>query len=264
MARRKKKQAPAGAPAWIVSYGDMMSLLLTFFIMLASMANYDDVNDRFMAAIESIRKALGMPGQTGKKIDPSVDFHSLVKKLESITKPDQPRDRGDSSEEGIYGKHFRLRRIRDGMEITLGGPILFEPFSAKLTGPGKASLGQIGDALKGHRNKVEIRGHAAEEPRPADWTYEDAIQLSFQRAKVVANELILRGTDPRTLTWVAVGANEPVARGVYDQSRRAQNRRVEIIVRESLIDDYLGQEPLQDIPTTQPTEMSAPASSVSP
>lgn len=263
MARKQKKTSP-GAPLWMVTYGDMVTLLLTFFVMLASMANYGEINERFMAAIESIRQALGMQGQLGTKVDPSVDFHSMIKKLESIVKADQPRDRGDSREEGIYGKQFRLRRIRDGMEITIGGPILFEPFSAKLTERGQASLGQIGDVLKGHRNKVEIRGHAAEEPSPADWTYEDALELSFQRAKTVANELILRGVDPRTLVWVAVGANEPVARAVYDLAKRGQNRRVEIIVRESLIDDYLGQRPLPSMPTTQPTDTGTSKSSPSP
>jgi len=248
MARQQKKKALEGAPAWMVTYGDMVTLLLTFFVLLASMANYEDVNGRFMAAIQSIREALGMTGQSGKMVDPSVDFHSLIHKLESIIRPDQPRQRGDSREEGIYGKNFRLRTIRDGMEITIGGPILFQPFSAKINASAKELLRQFGDALRGHRHKIEVRGHAAEEPKPADWTYHDAMKLSYARAEAVANELILRGVDPRTIRLVAVGANEPVAMGVYDLAKRGTNRRVEIIVRESLIDDYIGQDPVRNEP----------------
>jgi len=245
----------------MVTYGDMVTLLLTFFVMLCSIANFEDVNDRFMAAIQSIREALGMTGQIGKQVDPSVDFHSLMHRLESVVKAVEPRDRGDSPEEGIYGKNFRIKRIRDGMEITIGGPVLFEPFSASMTEGGKESLRQIGDTLKGHLNKVEICGHAAEEPRPADWTNDDAMQLSFDRAKAVQNELILRGVDPRTIRLVAVGANEPVARTIYDPAQRAQNRRVEIIVRESLIDDYLGQVPIDAGPAA-PSPDAGPADSV--
>jgi flagellar motor protein MotB len=193
-----------------------------------------------------------MKGQVGKQVDMSIDFHSLIQRLESVIKPEEPRDRGDSNEEGIYGKHFRLRKIRDGMEITIGGPVLFEPFSAKLSDAGRVSVSEVGKTLTGHRNRVEVRGHASEEPQPADWTYEDAVELSFQRAKAVANELMLRGVDPRCITLVAVGSNEPVARGVYDSSVRGQNRRVEIVIRESLIDDYLGQDPAGPVATTQP------------
>ncbi len=239
MAKRQKK-VPEGAPLWVVSYGDMMSLLLTFFIMLASLANFDDVNDKFMQAIQSIRDAMGMKGQVGKMVDPSVDFASIIQKLESIVKPDLPKHRGDSEEKGIHGKHFRIREIRDGLEITIGGPILFEPFSDKLSDQGEAMLAQIGETLKGHRNKIDIRGHAAEQPRPADWTDADAIELSFARAMHVRNALILQGLDPRTVRLVAVGATEPVARGIYDPAKRGGNRRVEIIVRESLINDYVG------------------------
>ena len=54
----KEEEPKAGAPAWMCTFADLMSLLLTFFIMLASMANYDDVNERFMAAIESINPQL--------------------------------------------------------------------------------------------------------------------------------------------------------------------------------------------------------------
>ena len=250
---RKPKKPPAGAPLWVVSYGDMMSLLLTFFIMLASMANFDDVHDKFMQAIQSIREALGMRGQVGRLADPSVDFASMIQKLESIIKPIEPKSLGDSDEEGIYGREFRVRRIRDGMEITIGGPILFAPFEHKLSPEGKKMLGQIASTLRGHRNKIEVRGHAAEEPRPEDWTHGDAMDLSYRRARNVNDELVLSGLDPRTLRLVAVGDTEPVGRRVYDPAKRGANRRVEIIVRESVIDDYVG-----TTPAASPAEAADP------
>ena len=74
------------------------------------------------------------------------------------------------------------------------------------------------------------------------------------------SELILRGVDRRTIRLVAVGPNEPVARTVYNPAKRAQNRRVEIIVRESLIDDYLGQAPFDDVTPTPPAEATTPES----
>ncbi len=252
----KKKPPSGGAPEWVLTYGDMMSLLLCFFILLAAFANFEDpgTTQKAIAALESIKEALGMQGQAGNLPDNEVDFHSMIRRLESLVKPDQPKNRGDATEEGIYGRNFRVRRIRDGMEITVGGPILFEPFSAKLTDEGREMIGRVGDELRGKRNKVEVCGHAAEEPRPADWTYDDAMKLSYSRAETVANALILRGVDPRTLRLVAVGPNEPVAQRVYDLEQRGQNRRVEIVVRESLIDDYVGTDPAVLLPVTKPAD----------
>ena len=252
MARKSKKKPPEGAPLWVVSYGDMMSLLLCFFVMLASLANFDDVHDRFRTAIQSIREALGMHGQVGREIDDQVDFHSLLQRLESIIKPDLPKERANTTDKGLQGKEFRLRRIRDGMEITIGGPVLFDPFSSQLNERGAQAIAAMGDELKGHRNKIEIRGHAADDKPPTDWTLEDTMKLSYDRAMAVMQELILRGVDPRAISLSASGANEPVAQSVYDPRKRAMNRRVEIIVRESQINDYLGQTPMGMPPTTQP------------
>ena len=63
MARRKKKEEKKveGAPAWMVTYSDMVTLLLTFFVMLVAMASFEDVQ-RVEAVFESIRSALGVTG----------------------------------------------------------------------------------------------------------------------------------------------------------------------------------------------------------
>jgi outer membrane protein OmpA-like peptidoglycan-associated protein len=202
-----------------------------------------------------------MKGQVGKKVDLAIDFHSLLERLESMVKPDMPKSLGDSEQEGIHGKNFRLRKIRDGMEITIGGPVLFDPFSAELTEQGKKAIQEIGNTLRGHRNKVEIRGHAAEYPQPEDWTFEDAMELSWMRTKAVANELILRGVDPRTLLYSAAGPNEPLNRRDYDAHKRGEGRRVVVLVRQSLIDDYMGQ-PTASTPLTTPgLESEEPAPS---
>lgn len=242
-----KKKVKEGAPDWLVTYGDMMSLLLCFFIMLAAFADYDQGGGSSAAviqAVQSIQGALGIKIKDDSALASMVRFNSMVDQVKSAIQQLDPKYRGDSSEQGIQGKTFRLRRIRDGMEITIGGPILFEPFAAQITPQGAEAIEQIGEILKGHRNKIEIVGHAAEQPRPADWTYADAMKLSHERAQHVADELINRGVDPRAIRLVAVGANEPVPR---DGLRREdENRRVEIIVRESMIDDYRAEQPARN------------------
>ncbi len=51
-------ECPAGAPAWMTTYSDLVTLLLTFFVLLLSMANMDPV--RFTEASSSLKDAFGM------------------------------------------------------------------------------------------------------------------------------------------------------------------------------------------------------------
>ena len=66
MGKRREKKAAASsgpsAPFWMVTYSDMVTLLLTFFVMMMAMANFEEVG-RVEAVLESIRLALGAGGQ---------------------------------------------------------------------------------------------------------------------------------------------------------------------------------------------------------
>lgn len=247
-----KKQAGTGAPLWALTYGDLMTLLLCFFILLAAFADYDKggstASSSMVAAMQSIQLALGLPVRQYAANANAAEFNALVERVSKAVQNQNSAHRNDSVERGIVGKSFRLRRIRDGMEITIGGPVHFEPFSREPTEEGRKSIQQLGGLIKGHRNKLDIVGHAADRPVPADWGYADAIQLSYERALFVAEELISMGVDPRTIRLTAAADNEPVG---SDQEERGQpgahvdNRRVEIIVRESQIDDYQSERPAQ-------------------
>ena len=61
--KREKKEddPPAGAPAWMVTYSDMVTLLLTFFVMLLAMASFESPG-RVDKVIESLRRAFGVGG----------------------------------------------------------------------------------------------------------------------------------------------------------------------------------------------------------
>ncbi|MBI4580664.1 MAG: hypothetical protein HY718_13230 [Planctomycetes bacterium] len=99
---------------------------------------------------------------------------------------------------------------------------------------------------------MEIIGHAGDQPPPADWGRTDALTLSFERAKHVADELVTRGVDRRTMRLVAIGDSEPVDQLGATPLWSADNRRVEVVVRESMIDDYKATLPAR-MPTSAPT-----------
>jgi chemotaxis protein MotB len=215
-----------------------MSLLLCFFILLAAMANFDDRDKLFMAALESIRKAFGATGQSGYFPDSEVDFKSFLVKFETFYVPKEKKNYGHSDEPGLEGEYYRVKRVRDGAELTVGGPIAFGRFSAVVEPDADRWLGELANELKGKRNKLEIRGHATTEPLPLDSQYRDAVDLAYARARAVRDRLVNLGLDPRAIRVSSAGPYEPIVRQNYSDKRRAANRRVEIMVTQALVTDY--------------------------
>ena len=71
MARKKKEESAPGAPLWLVTYGDMVTLVLTFFVLLFSFSSIDVQNFEMM--IMSFQGALGfMHGVKAIQQDPAV------------------------------------------------------------------------------------------------------------------------------------------------------------------------------------------------
>ncbi|MCG8405533.1 MAG: OmpA family protein [Phycisphaerales bacterium] len=252
---KKCKCPPPGAPLWVVTYGDMMSLLLCFFVLLAAMANFDDRDKLFMAAIESIRKAFGASGQSGYYHDTEVDFKSFLVKFETMYIPNKAKNYGHSDEPGIDGKFYRVKKVRDGVELVIGGPIAFGRFSAELEPPMEELLAKFSGELRGKNNKIEIRGHATKEPLPLESEYKDGIDLGYARARAVYKRLVELGLRPEAMRVSSAGPYEPVRKQSYTDARRAANRRVEIIITRALISDYTAKPQTPEELPTQPLEV---------
>ena len=235
---RQKKAAPEGAPMWMVTYGDMMTLLLCFFVMLAALANFDEEKKMFMAAMESIRKAFGNSGQAGYLLDDTVDFKSFMVRFETLYIPDKAKNLGHSDEPGVDGKFYRVKKVRDGVELVVGGPIAFGRFSAKIEPATDTLLQKLADELRGKNNKLEIRGHTTKEPLPIESEYRDPVDLAFARARSVRDRLVEFGIAPEAIRVSSAGPYEPLLLQNYNDSRRAANRRVEIVLTQALISDY--------------------------
>ena len=265
MARKKKQEVEEqgeSAPLWIISFADLVTLMLSFFVILSATnsgsgsGSGSEKNPAMERVAIAIRAAFSeLSADESAILAANTRFEDLLRQLEGIARKGGPRSRGDSPEKGIYGEHFRVRRIRDGMEITMGGPVYFDLLSDNVNAAGKADIAQLAEKLKGHRNMLEIRGHAGDQPRPADWGFQDIVELSYRRARRVADELIRLGVDPRTIRVTAIGDNEPIARGTTEPAKLAGDRRVEVIIRESVIDDFTSQPTTQAAPTSRPVGM---------
>lgn len=240
---RKHKCPPAGAPEWVLTYGDMMSLLLVFFILLVAMSEIKK-EDQFTAIVREVQEAFGMHGGGGRlptNDDPALSF---MKVLEAIQFRRQPEaQRSNAEDPGADGDEAKVTAIRKGQVFVVGGPITFEPGSAELSERGRRTLDAISTMgeVRGLNNKLEVRGHAASmEMSETDGRYADLWDLSYARAKAVANYLMQPrvGVNPNRLRVVANADREPQKLRAYTLNSQEPNRRVEVVVSEELVDDH--------------------------
>ncbi|MCO6437983.1 MAG: flagellar motor protein MotB [Phycisphaerae bacterium] len=244
---RKKPETPAGAPEWMVTYSDVMGLLLCFFVILVSMSEIKK-DERFLEVMESLRRAFGgHVGTVGAIPVQQPPQNSIIARLLEIDVPELSEVKGDTDEVGIKGKNFRVTNVRDGLEVVVGGLIAFDRFSATLKPQARDLIAQTAERIRGYNTKILIRGHATNEPLPPDSLYKDASDLSYARARAVADELVRSGVRRERLALVAVGDSEPLVRQAYTERRRALNRRVEILVTEDLVEDFAGSTQEQDM-----------------
>lgn len=231
-------EPPPGVPEWVVTYGDMMSLLLTFFIMLVSMSEQRSDSGEARAAMDAIRQSFGpqsgkfgVPGSSPNEKGSNGKMASTGERSEGGVK------KASHDGSGRGGAHDPVQRVSDGTRITLGGPIIFGRFQAELTPELKKDLDILFDILHKKQMMVMVRGHATPEQTPPTSPYKDPIDLSYARAKNVYDYLRSKGIGPLQMHLHAVGSAEPRIL-TRDEEKLSMNRRVDVF----LMDSYKMQE----------------------
>lgn len=231
----EEDEAP-GVPEWVVTYGDMMSLLLTFFIMLVSISELKKEGD-IKALMDGLIEKFGpdkypasasVPGDSTQRTSALAKMSSTGDRSQDDTKK-APRD----AEKGV-GAHPTVSRINHGSVVTLGGPALFQRFSADLNDDIKSTLDVIKNVLAEKPNRLVVRGHATPEPLPFDSKYRDQLDLSFARAQSVAEHLVSLGIDRNRITVSAAGKAEQ-RKPTREAAGHRVNRRVDVFIIDSYI-----------------------------
>lgn len=200
---------PAGVPDWLVTYGDMMSLLLTFFVLLVSIS--EPKTEKKKLLVESILAQFGdmetlqkyLVGQTGPQ-----KSKKSGKAIDPETKAKEPvQDRGlQSRRRGMAGQNFLVKTVRDGNRQTLGGPSLFESGSAELTEPAKAALLDVAANISGKFHLIEVRGYEPPAGLPPDSPFQSTTALAMARTQAVLEFLVAKGQVRRDRIRLALAA----------------------------------------------------------
>ncbi len=245
----KSKCPPAGAPDWVMTFGDMMSLLLTFFILLVSLSEIKK-EDKWKAVVEEVKKSFGMKGGGGRLPTDNDPALTLVQILETVQNQQRRQNQtANTDDPGITGRDQRVTSVRPAQYIPVGGRLTFQPGSADLDDRAKAQILNLMENeeinIRGTNNIVELRGHAA--TAEVDLVAEgvDLWDLSYQRSKAVMEYLISDeiGLRREQVRLMGVADREPLKKQAYTPASQQANRRVEIMVSETLTSDTAVRQP---------------------
>lgn len=238
---KKCKCPPEGAPGWMTTFADMMTLLLCFFVLIVSFSEIKK-DDKYQAVVEEIQEAFGMHGGGGKLPTDDDPALSLLQILETTQlQRERIEEQSRAEDPGVDGKTRDVTTVREGDLYVVGGRITFEPGSADLTPEARRQLMSIVPEIRGIRNLVQVRGHAAAREVATDGTpVDDLVGLSYARAKAVGDFLTSEavGIDPARVRLMAVGPAEPLNNRSFTTAEQEPNRRVEVMLADALVKDF--------------------------
>lgn len=230
-----------GIPEWVVTFGDMMSLLLTFFIMLVSMSEIKQ-EEQFQAMVDSMRRRFGHE-MTPASLSPG-DHRARSSEFRVMSTTGRAK-RKDTHKGGVptpapVGENERVRIVRPGGNTAIGTVIFFNNSSFELDDEARQSLDEQVNLLSGKPQKIEIRGHTAQHlamqgPQPLD-----AMDLAYRRCRSVM--LYLTGhhqIPPDRIRLSSAGAWEPMHLS-RDPEKARLNPRVEVFLLEETVDQLIG------------------------
>lgn len=228
MARtRKKADDGPSIPAWVITYGDMMSLLLTFFILIAAFSTPNKKD--FTAAMMSLQGAFGvLPKFSGLITFIQRPQRKQAEQAERLARQLQ-------REMQVMGKDKDIEVQYDkegGLKIVMPNQVLFDTAKADLK-PEVFPIIDVVANLLGELGGVmfEVRGHTDSRPLMSSGRFRDNYDLSYARADVVARRLNSVAHIPlEQFEIVSCGPSQPVAPNDTEEGMQ-KNRRVEIFVR---------------------------------
>ncbi len=223
----KKDKEEGGAPKWMTTFADLMSLLMCFFVLLLSFSEMD--RQKFKQVAGSMEKAFGV--QKDVPVKDSIRGMEMVSP-EFSTIPLQVQvtvmeNLAEEIEEEIVETEF----TPEGLIIRVEGGVAFDSGKAEIKDRFKTLLDNLGKSIAGQDVKMIVSGHTDNVPLMKDAEFSSNWSLSAVRAVKVLEYLADRFKfSPQKLSAAGFADGEPVADNATEKGR-AKNRRVEFKIK---------------------------------
>ena len=235
LVKKKEKKCPEGTPDWMVTYGDMTTLLLTFFVMMFTTAEIDGYELRMiLAAFQGLgTMQAGNTLQAGNLAELGNTVMSLPSQ-ESGRMLDKARKKAVALfQPEIKTKKVRIKEDERGLVITLAGDTFFPSGSAELDiAESRGLLERISRLLRSEElagRKFRIEGHTDDIATDPGGEYPTNWELSTARAVSVLKYLMEFGVPEDRFQVAGFADTVPLASNETAEGR-AYNRRVDIVI----------------------------------
>lgn len=233
MARKKKESEGSSTPAWLITFSDLMTLLLTFFVLLLSMAVIDERSK--LEVLGSVSRQFGMGNTiinpTAPLAPPTLNEPGVMDNTEDL-EPLRDRIFDDSSRDLNFqeNKYVQIFSIND--------EVLFTPGRTELSNNGIMLLDRLLPYLQEIQYPLLVAGHTSIRRDEEGLSYLVALAsknadstwlLSYRRAASVYRHLAMRGISPNRLSLEAFGQYHPRFTNNTPEGRK-KNRRVDLVL----------------------------------
>ena len=214
----------------MVSYADMITILMSFFVVMFSMAGSKDTKKE-QPVIKSLRRQFGrFVGMPATMYVPASS--ALAEKAIAMrSKPSK-----ETRNRGLVGDFPRVSTIRPGDQETIGGVIYFRAGASALDDEQRQQLRTTAKDLGGKPQKIEIRGHTLSRTSGGKSHPLDNWNLAYARCYNTMKYLVSLGIDPRRIRIGVAAEFEPIYTG-RDPLLLEKNSRVEVFMLNEFAED---------------------------
>lgn len=234
---KKKKQESSGAPEWMVTYSDMVTLLLCFFAALFNVSEVDEIQLQQMISSLSNIGMGAMEGGATLSAGRNADLGNTVNTLPSMEKG-RSMSTAKKKATSLFSPEIRSNKVRvssdeRGLVITLASDAFFGPASAEVNiDATRDILLRLGTMLASEdlaANRFRIEGHTDATPTDPAGPWKSNWELSAARSVNILHYLADIGVDERKFQVAGFADTVPLASNESEEGR-AYNRRVDIII----------------------------------
>ncbi|RLB32494.1 MAG: hypothetical protein DRH12_19445 [Deltaproteobacteria bacterium] len=240
MARKKRvNESGGGTGSWMVTFSDLSTLLLTFFVLLLSMSSMDDLKLKSMFQNFTSSSGILLFKQYGEIYHAKEIFiQGLYEKLKDaliVNKETEgiENELASNLTENPFVKAsgaVKFENLENGFKVVFGQNLLFRSGSAEIRPRMRPVLKQVADFIRVSNYQVYIDGHTDAVPIHNE-NFSSNEALSLARAYNIMEFLVKGcGVSANTIALAGYGALRPVASNKTAEGR-AKNRRVEIIFK---------------------------------
>ena len=223
----KEDDCPKGLPGWLATFGDLMSLLLTFFVLMISFSTTRTTD--FKHAMGALQGALGVLSgepQLSLPIRQSLPrSEGNLQKAEVIARAGQELQAA-IEQAGLQGD-VKLEEASSGIIIRISDKLFFASGQSQFKAQALTPLRKLGAILEPMPNKINVQGHSDNRTINSN-LFASNWELSGMRALQVARFFITNaGISPGRLSITGYSEYRPLVPN-NSESRMSQNRRVEL------------------------------------